>query len=213
MFNNVSAEKITLIVLAVAGAICGPLLIYVIFLAVLNGAYTSQFKKMTASFRAFQDALDNSVMLFREEQDEFVSENIEEINATIEEILANKLDNKELIEIVTTPKIDESFEIPKVEAPVAPIPAPPETKPAPVVTSTEVAASDIKNEDVRKGERLVQLVYIASKASKDPNITNDQLVELAELIYQAKNSNDYTSPDEQSIFDDCLEVLSSAYYG
>ncbi|MFA5450250.1 MAG: hypothetical protein WC292_07440, partial [Clostridia bacterium] len=88
-----NAENITLIVLAVAGAVCGPLLVYIILLAILNAGYRSQLKKQSAAFHRFLDALDERVLLYREEEDEFVSENIEEINATIEEILANKLEN------------------------------------------------------------------------------------------------------------------------
>lgn len=220
MFVGITADKVMLIALAIGGALCGPLLVYIILLAILNGGYRAQLKKTVAAFRAFQDAVDNTVVLFREEQDEFISENIEEINATIEEILANKLDNKELIEIVTTPKVDEALAMPEEEpvaepAPVE-VPAPAEVaepvpaKPAP---AEEIVATDAKSEEVRRGERLLLLVSVADRASRDKSITSDQLVELAEVLYEAKNSGTYNSQDEQAIFDDCLRILSSAYYG
>lgn len=236
-FVNIAAEKVTLAVLSIAGAVAGPLLVYIILSAILAAGYGKQFKKMTAAFRTFQDALDNTVTIYREEQDEFVSENIEEINATIEEILANKLDDKEIIEIVTTPKVAEEAVAPKAEPVAAPIPAPvaapaqeakpapvqeekqapaPEVKPVPAAVKEEVAAAVVKvekTEEEKKGERLLQLVYIASKASKDKSLTPDQLVELAEILYEAKNSGDYNTPDEQEIFDSCLKILSQAYYG
>lgn len=223
MFEGAAAEKITLIALSIAGTIAVPVLFYVVFSAILAGAYKSQYKKFTASFVKFQDALDNNVIIFREEQDEFISENIEEINATIEEILANKLDNTEIIEIVTTPKVDESlvFE----EEPVAepeeatevqePAPQPAEEQPAvaeqPVPAEPEVVAAEFATEEER-GSHLLKLVYIVNDATMDDNTSPEDLVDLTELIYDAKIGGSYPFADEQEIFDQCLEILATAYY-
>lgn len=57
-------------------------------------------------FDDFQDNLDRSVTLMRDEIPEYVSENMQEINAYIDEILKNKLDDKEIIELITTPVFD-----------------------------------------------------------------------------------------------------------
>ncbi len=104
-------KGIVLLVLPVVATLVGPWLVYVIFGAFLNLAGKNQYKKVQQSYRAFQDALDTNVIIFREVQDEFISENIEEINAAIEDILASKLGDSEILEIVTTPKVDESLVI------------------------------------------------------------------------------------------------------
>ncbi|MFA5449589.1 MAG: hypothetical protein WC292_04035, partial [Clostridia bacterium] len=163
-----------------------------------------QLKKQSAAFQRFLDALDERVLLYREEEDEFVSENIEEINATIEEILANKLENKEIIEIVTTPKTDEALIL-------EPEPALPEPEPEPAAQET-VAATVVAPEEEAKYQRLVQLVYIADAASKDADVTREQIDELAQLIEDARQSGTYTDPEEQSILLDCLRILAEAYY-
>ena len=69
--------------------------------------YGKQYSKLEKAFSEFQNALDDKVLIYAEEEDEFVSENIGEINAAIEEIILDKLQNKQIVEIVTAPKIEE----------------------------------------------------------------------------------------------------------
>ena len=192
-------------ILPVIGAIAVPLIVYVIILGILGILSNSLLKSTTAAFRSFQDALDTKVIIFRETQDEFITENIEEINAAIEDIIASKLGDSEILEIVTTPEVDEELAVPEEPAPVAEEPAP-EPAPAPV---EEAAAAE---EPVQTKEQLLlQLVYIADAASKDPDITADQLIELAEYLEQARANGDYND-EENEIFDACMIILSGTYY-
>lgn len=189
-------------ILPVIGAIAVPLIVYVILLGILGILSNSLLKSTTAAFRSFQDALDTKVIIFRETQDEFITENIEEINAAIEDIIASKLGDSEILEIVTTPEIDEELAVPEEPAP-APAPEP---APAPV---EEAAAAE---EPVQTKEQLLlQLVYIADAASKDPDITADQLIELAEYLEQARADGDYNE-EENEIFDACMIILSGTYF-
>lgn len=203
--TGAGAAAVMEFILPVIGAIAVPLIVYVILLGILGILSNSLLKSTTAAFRSFQDALDTKVIIFRETQDEFITENIEEINAAIEDIIASKLGDSEILEIVTTPEIDEELAVPEEPAPVAEEPAP-EPAPAPV---EEAAAAE---EPVQTKEQLLlQLVYIADAASKDPDITADQLIELAEYLEQARADGDYNE-EENEIFDACMIILSGTYY-
>lgn len=237
-----------------------PLLIYVILRAVLAFIYRRTNKKTIAAFRDFQDALDNCVAIFKEHEDEFVAENIEEINAAIEEILANKLESHEIEEIVTAPKISEEERAEETEAeeveetveeeiseeevlpeddllpeedyepdyepePEEPIAeeepvyeevsvveeGPVEETSAEEPVSEEVAADEPMTEEQR-GQHLLELVYLADRASRDPEIDREQLAELAEYLYSVMTGGNYDDPEEQEIFSACLEILSGAFY-
>lgn len=215
------------VVLPVLGTLVLPLLVYFVFLAILNASYQSQYNKLCASFRAFQDAMDEAVIIFREEEDEFVTENIEEINAAIEEILANANRNVELIDIVTTPKIDTeevapvTETVPEPEPEITPEPEPvpepdpepapaPAPEPAPAETVTAAVAEDVDDEARKRGELMLDLVDIAQRASMDKSMTSDQLFELAEYLYSVKVSGDYDTEGEQEVFDLCLTLLANS---
>ena len=53
-----------------------------------------------------------------------------------------------------------------------------------------------------------QLVFIADKASRDPNATAEQLEELVIYLETVRTSGDYDDPEEQSVFVDCLTMVS-----
>ena len=214
---------VTNFVLPVLGTIAIPAIIYLIFKAILSGINSKSFKKLRASFIAFQDALDSNVIIFREEQDDFITENIEEINAAIEDILANKLKDSEILEIVTTPIVEEVYEAEEIaieeeeeepvveeeseieeEEPVAPI----EEEEEEPVFEEELTEEE---KEIRRGEKLVQLVFIADKASKDMDATPEMLEELALFLEEVRISGEYDDPDEQQIFIDCLTLLAAAY--
>lgn len=190
-------------VLPLVGILAGPWLVYVILAAIISGANSSAYKKTVAGFRTFQDALDNNVIIFREAQDEFITENIEEINAAIEDILARKLDDAEILEIVTTPKIEEDKSVAEETLP-EPV--------APVETAVVAAAGDELAPAISKEEILVQLIFIAERAAKDPKCSPEQISEVAEILESARKSGDYDDPEKQDIFHDALVLLADAYY-
>lgn len=221
------ATTLTGFVLPILGSIAFPCIIYIIFKAILAGINKGKFNKLRASFINFQDALDSNVIIFKEEQDDFITENIEEINAAIEDILANKLKDSEILEIVTTPMVDEKYLTEELlieeeeEEVVEEISEPEEEiveeieeeeiveeieEPAPEEELTE------EEKEIRRGEKLVQLVFIADRASKDPDATAEMIEDLAVYFEQVKTSGEYDDPEEQSIFEDCLVLLAGAYF-
>ena len=195
-------KGIVLLVLPVLGTLVVPWIVYVIFGAFLNLAGKNEYKKVQQSFRKFQDALDTNVIIFRETQDEFISENIEEINAAIEDILASKLGDSEILEIVTTPRVDDSLVI-EEEAPVI----------APVVVEPEVVADIAEaplTEEEERGLYLLELVKLTEKVALDDNLDELTLTEFAEFLDKELNSGNY-SEVETEIFYDCLMVCAGVY--
>lgn len=193
-------------ILPVIGAIAIPLIVYIILLGVLALLSNALVRSTQAAFRSFQDAIDSKVIIFRETQDEFITENIEEINAAIEDIIANKLGDSEILEIVTTPEVDESLAVPEEPVPAEPAPVV-EEAPAPV--QEEAAAAEEAPAESRL-QLLLQLVYIADAASKDPNVTAQDIIDLAKYLEETKDNGNYND-EEKEIFEDCLIILSGTY--
>ena len=190
-----------LLVLPVLGTLVVPWIVYVIFGAFLNLASKNEYKKVQQSFRKFQDALDTNVIIFRETQDEFISENIEEINAAIEDILASKLGDSEILEIVTTPKVDESLIVEEVPAVIAPVEVAPE-----VVAVVDQAPATPEEKEIY----LLELVKLTIKVAEDPALDETTLVEFAEFLDAEVSSGAYTG-EEKEIFLDCLAVCAGVY--
>ncbi len=221
-----AAEDITLVVISVAGTIVVPCLAYMFFLALLKCGNKKQHKRLRASEKAFLESMDNNVIIYREEQDDFVSANIEEINANIEEILINKLDNTEIFEIVTTPVVEEDFvdydeeefafepeEVVEIAKPAEPI-APVEelvVEEEPVVEEIEEVVATVEEEPIteeeRLGRNLVQLVTIIDTASRDTSLTEEDIDDLKMLIAHALLDGEYTHPEEQEILGLCFQIL------
>lgn len=193
-------------VLPVLGTLVVPSIVYAIFDAFLALANKNSFKKLSASFRAFQDSLDNNVIIFSEAQDEFIEENIEEINSAIEDILANKLEDNEIVVIVNPPKAEgEAVE----ETPV-------QEEPVEEVAAATPAVEEPVEEEVQEEDnpfiKLLELVNIADKASKDPKITEEELLELAVYYEEVKNEPEFADAEIQELLTDCMIILSDAYY-
>ncbi len=209
------------------------LLIYYLILGFIRKRLTY---KVAALFDEFQDLLYRSVTLLREEVPEYVSENIEEINAYIDEILKNKLEDKEIIQLVTTPKVDYADYIQDLELQLEQ----PEAVPEPVVEKVQeppaeqpkVALKEEVKEEVKEEaaadvapvatpviqivetERsyLEQLRVLVEMAIKDKvNTTKQDLEDLAVVIATAKEDG-YPDPKDQKLLDDCLYMLSDLYY-
>ncbi|MFI3228974.1 MAG: hypothetical protein R3Y23_02250 [Bacillota bacterium] len=222
-----AAEDITLVVILVAGTIVVPCLAYMFFLALLKCGNKKQHKRLRASEKAFLECMDNNVIIYHEEQDDFVSANIEEINANIEEILINKLDNTEIFEIVTTPIVEEDFaeydeeefayepeEVVEIVKPVEKF-----TPVEEIVTEVEEEIAEVEEEVVATveeeplteeemlGRNLVQLVTIIDTASRDTSLTEEDIDDLKMLIAHALLDGDYTHPDEQEILGLCFQIL------
>lgn len=197
---------------AIIAAFCAPLLFYIIFNVILNAGYNNQYKKLEKAFSDFQNALDDKVIIYAEEEDEFVSENIGEINAAIEEILSNKLENKEIIEIVTAPKQEEKeiIEVETVEEPIE------ETTVEEIeeIIEEEVEYEEpvfIERTEEEKKQRLEGLIAIIDQAVfHDPEISKQDIEELAIIIDNERNYGLHHEKD-RDILEECLRKLAAKH--
>lgn len=192
------------LVASIIAVFCAPLLVYVILSAVLGVLYNKQYLKLENSFASFQNALDAKVIIYAEEEDEFVSENIGEINAEIEEIISDKLENKEIIEIVTAPKAEpEEIAEVTVDEP-AEEPVVPEEEPVVIEEDTPEAAQE-------REQRLSALVEIIDTAVyRDPKVTKEDIEELA-LILSAELKAPYRDDEDRAVIESSMFKLAARH--
>ncbi len=221
-FVDTTATGITVALIAVIGTIVAPCFLYLVFLGMLKCMGKKQCKRYNVAETAFLEALDNNVIVFKEEEDDFVSSNVEELNANIDELLINKLDNVEIFEIVTTPVTDiseipdeveeveetiEPEEVIEVIEPVEPIAPATEVEPEVVATADEEPV--LATEEEKLAYHLLQLVTLVDTASKDPNLTADDVEALQELIARALIDGNYPDPEEQELLGLCFTILDA----
>ncbi|MDR3185457.1 MAG: hypothetical protein LBU04_01405 [Christensenellaceae bacterium] len=94
-------------VITIIGGIFIPILVYVLISSALRKKALKQETKLVISIRNYLDALDNNVLLYREPWDEFSCENIEEVDAQIERILAGKFGDDNFTEMTDTYSITD----------------------------------------------------------------------------------------------------------
>lgn len=194
-----------------------PLGVTLVVGAVIKGLNSSLRKKTIAAFRKFTETLDANVVIFREPENEFIAENIEEINAAIDDIIAGKLGDSEIMEIVTPPAVPEESVVEEAPAP-APLPVEeaaaaeeavaPAEEPAPAEE-----APTLTPEAKARLDALLQLVRICDSASMDPNITIEQLEEIAIYLDNTKDDPRYDfQPVEIEYLMRCYFILQARYF-
>lgn len=187
-----------LLLASIIAAFCAPLIVYVILRLILNAVCSSQLKKTKKAFAEFQKALDEKVLVYSEPADEFITDNIYEINAEIEEILANKLNKREIIEIVSVPKIEEKAPV-AVEEPVAA--EAPVAAEKPVIAEEPVVA-------VPAGKVYTEKVYaeVEKLAEDEPFIPEEPLAEVAAAEAPAETEEEKISQITSLVY--IIESLS-----
>lgn len=187
-----------------------PLGVTLVVGAVIKGLNSSLRKKTIAAFRKFTETLDANVVIFREPENEFIAENIEEINAAIDDIIAGKLGDSEIMEIVTPPAVPEESVV--EEAP-APAPLPVEEAAAAEEPAPAEEAPTLTPEAKARLDALLQLVRICDSASMDPNITIEQLEEIAVYLDNTKDDPRYDfQPVEIEYLMRCYFILQARYF-
>ena len=187
-----------------------PLGVTLVVAAVIKGLNSSLRKKTIAAFRKFTETLDANVVIFREPENEFIAENIEEINAAIDDIIAGKLGDSEILEIVTPPVVPEENVV--EEAP-APEPLPVEEAAADEAPAEEEKPQTMTAEERERLSALLQLVRICDAASRDPDITEEQLEEIAVYLVNTKENPQYDfQPIEEEYLMRCYFILQARYF-
>lgn len=200
-------KDLILLVLPVLATLVGPLLVYVIFGAFLNLAGTNEGKKLEQSFKKFTNTLDTYVIIFREPQDEFISENIEEINSAIEEILASKLGDSDILEIITTPKVEEDKIVEEETVEIAPV----EVEEEVVAVVDEVEEDLVAVFDNQEGfEKLREITGRVANDAINGIATDQELAEVGLFMKDQLESGRY-SDEAVKVFGECYDVCAGVY--
>lgn len=81
----------------IVGAIALPLFFYIALETILIVIYRKQRRRLQLLYKSFMDTLDEKVVIFASEEEEFVSDNLEKIAQNIEEMIAQRMDNNEAV--------------------------------------------------------------------------------------------------------------------
>ena len=190
-----------------------PLLAWFISYLLLKLRYNRQLKRMEMTYASFQDILDEKVVIYASEEEEFVSENLEEIKKKVDELVLGRMDDLEIVEVISSPKVEDIEEfVPAVEE-VAPVIDIVEVEEEPTVvevvaTATEEVVPMTKEEERRY---LEIMLVVVDNALADSSTTAEDLESIATLILTAK-SQGFDNPADQKILDRCLEKIAEQYF-
>lgn len=201
--KDVNADTLVSLVVSLEFLII-PVATYVITLLLLDIVFNCKVKRLRMVYMSFCELLDAKVIVKDKEEREFVSENLKEINKRVEELMAGRLADEEVVEVITAPKVEEVEELPaeEVEEPAA---TEEELEPLPDDVP-QVAYDEMTDEE--KAGYLSGLLSIVDTAIEDPRTTQETYCELAVIIYGARTSGAY-SDAEAAVMDECLTRLAT----
>lgn len=187
----------------IVGAIALPLFFYIALETILIVIYRKQRRRLQLLYKSFMDTLDEKVVIFASEEEEFVSDNLEKIAQNIEEMIAQRMDNNEAVEVITAPQIEE-FEKNEIVEEVEEEQVLPE-----IIEEEVVATAPISKEEQQN--YLVVLISIVESAIADPEVKMEELEEIAELIYGSLEA--FSEKEDQAILEECLEKIAVVFFG
>ena len=182
-----------------------PVAIYIICLLLLDIIYNRKMFRMQMAFDSFLDIIDDKVVVSDKQEREFVSDNLDEINKRVQEILNAREKDDEVIEVITTPKIEpveeatneEIIQEDVVEEAVTPEPE------EEVITFADLTEEEKKN-------YFEDLINIVNTAVNDPDCTLEDLCELAAAIDQNAGAiGVYQDEEDTAQVEECFRILAS----
>lgn len=196
------------LVSSIISTILIPILVWFVGFLLLSLRYNKQRRRLEMTYSSFQDILDDRVVIYASEEEEFVSENLDDIKRKVDELVAGRLDNIEVVEVISAPKVEDIEEIAtieEVEVEVEVI--------EPPVAEEVVAAAVVVPPMTREEERryLEILIVVVDNALADKETTSEDLESIAMLILTAKNEG-FKNEADQRILDTCLENIADQYF-
>lgn len=188
-----------------------PVALYVICLLLLDIAFNRKIRRLGFNFISFCEMLDAKVVVSDREEREFVSDNLDEINKRVEELIAGRMNDEEIIEVITAPKVEEIEEVEEepVEEPVEEKPAEETVEP---VKEESVEEEPILFEDLTEEEKenyFRVLVALVDEALADETQTEDDYALIAATIYDnAMETGAMKDPDDAAVFEECFRLLA-----
>jgi hypothetical protein len=203
------------------GAVAFPILFFIIFDIIICVICSKQRKRLQFVNKSFLDTLDEKVVIYACDEEEFSSDNLEQMTLDIEGIIAKRMDNTDTIEVVTTPAVveieknetDETELVDEIEEFEEP------EQDEQLTLDLGDIVQEIDEEEVvaaapiTKEERenyLVVLITIVENAIADPAVKMSELEEIAELIYGSLDK--FEDQEDIKILEECLSVLADVFF-
>ena len=212
-FNEVEAGTVMQAVMALEFLII-PVAVYIITVLLLDIAYNRKIRRLGLTFESFCEILDAKVVVSDKDERDFVSDNLEEINRRVEELIAGRTGGEDVIEVIAAPRVEQTEEVEPVAEEVAepvveeePVAAEPEEEPEPVVKYADMTEQE-------KEDYFLALLDVVDRAVADETLTDDDYALIAATIYEnAMQTGAMENPDEAAIFDECFSRLAAQLKG
>lgn len=246
VLDVMSAGTIVYLLFDIVSVIVFPAIIAIILHVVLGAIYKSHAAKALRAYGRLLDLLDEKVVIFKEPEEEEADnlakedEKIDLLDDEVQKIINSKIEQNELIEIVTTPRVTDVYSEEEV---AAALPEMDKNYSDPLdVSDVELSEDEVENiplptaaglfeeEDYSKlpeslkdePERLSKeesesklqgLKEQVDAAVADISVPKEVLLAMANMIKEAKGSGDYPDPKDVAVLDECLFKLYDLYYG
>lgn len=195
--TDIEATDIMSAIIAIEFVII-PVAAYVIFILLIDIVYNRKARRLELAYNSFCEILDEKVAVSDKEEREFFSENLDEINKRVDELLASGVGEDEVVEVVSVPEEEVVEEVPEVE----------EVAEEVVAVEEPVQFIDYGAMTEEEKENFFNvLLDIVDRAIADEELGDEGLYEIAEVLYSARISDAY-SEEDQAILDECLYKLA-----
>ena len=156
------------------------------------------------AFTSFCEMLDSKIVVADADEKEFVSDNLEEINRRVEELIAGRTASDRIIEVITAPAVEKAEE---AEDTTDILPLEEEPEPEPIKQITEMTEEE-------KDDFYEKLVALVDRAVADKSCTDETYELIAAAIYdQAEATGAINSPEDMEVFEACFELLAAQLKG
>ncbi len=246
VLDVMSAGTIVYLLFDIISVIVFPIIVTIALYFVLGAIYKSHASKMLRAYGEFLDLLDEKTVIFKEPEEEESDslakedEKIDLLDDEVQKIINSKIEQNELIEIVTTPRVQEVY--PEDDVATA-LPELDNVHSDPLDVSDVVLSEDeveniplptaaglfededyshlpesLKDEPERPSKeesesKLQGLKEQVDAAVADMSVPKEVLLAMANMIKEAKSSGDYPDPKDVAVLDECLFKLYDLYYG
>lgn len=222
----------------VASILCTVLIPVAVFAAlfcVLSHIYNKQRMRLELTFASFQDILDEKVVVCEREEEEYSDDDLEDISKEVDELIAGRMDDEGVVEVITAPKATPAEELPaegkdeeeeeKAEEEISEDDAEEEAASDEEEKEEEIIEEEAASDDGAAEREIVYvpmtkeeeerylsvLLVVVDKALNDPDTTDEDLEEIAVLIETARQEG-FREEADQQILEECLVKLASRYY-
>lgn len=187
-----------------------PVAMYVICLLLLDIIFNRKIRRLSLAFTSFCEMLDGKIVVADADEKEFVSDNLEEINRRVEELIAGRTASDRIIEVISAPAAEKSEEVQSLEEIVEEESEPEEVvvkeEPEPAPAPVQLAEMTTEQKDIF----FEALVGLVDQAIADETCTEEDYALIAAAIYdKAEETGAINNPADMEVFEACFELLAA----